>query len=78
MCWWCGDVSWTACSWWWVVPFLGIALCMTMCMLSASKRGHRRFACWRSDRLADLEEMKKECESACNNNPPIVKIGIQN
>ncbi len=60
MCWWCGDVSWTACSWWWVVPFVGIALCITMCMLSASQRGHRRFACWRGDRLADLDEMKKE------------------
>jgi hypothetical protein len=60
MFWLCRDASWTVCSWWWVVPLIGIALCITMCIFFSSRSGNRRFACWSGGRRADFDEIKKE------------------
>ena len=59
MCGWCGG-SWPVWAWWWVVPLVGIALCITMCMFFKSRRGNRRFCCFGGVGSADLEEMEKE------------------
>jgi len=47
-------------AWWWVVPLVGIALCIMMCMFFKSRMGNRRFCCWGGVGSTDLEEMKKE------------------
>ena len=60
MCGWCGDASWTAWGWWWVVPLVGIALCIMMCMFFKSRRGNGHFCCWGGVGSADLDEMKNE------------------
>ena len=63
MCGWCGDLSWPIWPWWWVVPLVGIALCITMCMFFKSRMRNRHFCCWGGDRSANLDEMKREIES---------------
>jgi hypothetical protein len=59
MCGWCGG-SWPVWAWWWVVPLIGIALCITMCVFFRSRMGNRRFCCWTGVGTHDLEEMKDE------------------
>ena len=60
MCGWCGDASWTIWGWWWVMPLIGIALCIMICLFFRSRFVDGRFCCWGGARPADLEEMKKE------------------
>jgi hypothetical protein len=60
MCWWCIDGLWSIWSWWWVVPLVGIALCITMCLFLRSKMGNRCFSCFPSVDSADPAETKKE------------------
>jgi|WetSurMetagenome_2_1015567.scaffolds.fasta_scaffold394193_2 hypothetical protein len=62
MCGWCGDGSWTMWAWWWVVPLVGIVLCITMCMFFKSRMGTRHFCSWGGVGSTDLEEMKNEIE----------------
>jgi len=60
MCWWYGNASWPLWVWWWVVPIIGIALCMIMCLFLRSRFAGGRFCFWGSAHSDDLEEMKKE------------------
>jgi len=60
MCGWCGDASWTVWGWWWVMPLIGIALCIMICLCFRSRFVDGHFCCWGGARPADLEEMKKE------------------
>lgn len=57
---WCIDGSWSIWAWWWVVPLVGIALCIVMCLFFRSRMGNRCFGCFPSDDSANLDEMKKE------------------
>lgn len=59
MCGWCG-VSWSVWEWWWVVPLVGIALCITMCMFFKSTMGNRHFCHWGSVGTYDLDAMTNE------------------
>lgn len=60
MCGWCADASWPLWGCWWVVPLIGIALCIMMCLFFRSRFAGGRISCWGGARPADLEEMKKE------------------
>jgi len=60
MCWWYGNALWPVWGWWWVVPIIGIALCIIMCLFFRSRFAGSRFCGWASASSSDLEEMKKE------------------
>lgn len=60
MYWWCGNASCPVLGWWWVVPIIGIALCIIMCLFFRSRFAGGRFCCWDSAHPTDLDEMKKE------------------
>jgi hypothetical protein len=67
MNWSCGDASWSVWGWWWVVPLIGIALCIILSRLFRSSRAGRSFCCWGGmpdDGLADvrkeIRELKEE------------------
>jgi len=60
MCWLCSDASWTTYSWWWVLPLIGIALCISMCIFFASRSGNRRFSCRSGGHSTDFDDIKKE------------------
>ena len=56
---WCGG-GWPVWAWWWVVPLVGIALCITMCLVFRSRGSNRRFCCFGGMGSVELDEMKKE------------------
>jgi hypothetical protein len=60
MYWWYGNASCPVWGWWWVVPIIGIALCIVMCMFFRSRFAGGRFCCWGSTRHPDLKEMRRE------------------
>ncbi len=60
MYWWYGNASCPVWGWWWVVPIIGIALCLIMFLFFRSRFAGGRFCCWGSARPTDFEEMKKE------------------
>jgi len=60
MYWWYGNASCPVWGWWWVVPIIGIALCIIMCLFFRSRFSGGRFCCWGSAHPTNLEEMKKE------------------
>jgi hypothetical protein len=60
MCWWYGNAWWPVWGWWWLVPLIGIALCIIMCLFFRSRIAGGRFYCWSGASHADFEEMKKE------------------
>ncbi|MBP8981114.1 MAG: hypothetical protein KBG09_07730, partial [Syntrophobacterales bacterium] len=55
---WCGG-AWPVWAWWWVVPLVGIALCITMCVFFRLRMGNRRFCCFGGAGSAELDETKK-------------------
>ncbi len=59
MCGWWGG-AWPVWAWWWVVPLVGIALCITMGVFFRSRWSNSRFCCFGGVGTCDLEEMKKE------------------
>jgi phosphate/sulfate permease len=60
MNWWCGDASWSVGGWWWLVPLIGMALCITLCMLFRSSMTGRHFCCWGGVPDNRLDEVRKE------------------
>jgi hypothetical protein len=55
---WCGDASvW---GWWWVVPLVGIVLCIIMCRLSRSSAAGSRFCCGSGTPDGRLDQAQKE------------------
>ena len=42
---WFGEASSPGWSWWWVLPLIGMAVCIAMCMFSRSPAGGRRWGC---------------------------------
>ena len=60
MNWWCGDASWPVWGWWWVVPLIGIALCIMLCRLFRSATAGSRFCCWGGTPEGRLDDVKKE------------------
>ncbi len=58
MNWWCGDASWA--GWWWVVPLIGIVICIMMCRLFRSSAAGGRFCCWGGASDGRLDEVRRE------------------
>ena len=55
---WCGDSSvW---GWWWVVPLVGIVLCIVMCRFFRSSAPGGRFSCGGGPPDGRLDEVKRE------------------
>ena len=59
MNWWCGDASWSGWGWW-VVPLIGIALCITMCVFFRSSSADSRLCCWGGTPDGRLDDVRKE------------------
>ncbi|MHB8907257.1 MAG: hypothetical protein ACYDAA_00030 [Syntrophales bacterium] len=55
---WCGDGS--AWGWWWMVPLIGIALCIVMCRLFRSSAAGSRFCCGSGTRDGRHDELREE------------------
>ncbi len=55
----CGDWTWSGWGWWWVVPLVGMALCMIACLAGARRTG-RGFCCWHGHRDGDLKALRDE------------------
>jgi hypothetical protein len=62
MAWCCGDGSWPAWGLWWLVPLIGIALCITMCLLFRPRIVGRRFCCWGDMSTGEIDGMKKDIQ----------------
>jgi hypothetical protein len=62
MAWCCGDGSWPVWGLWWLVPLIGIALCITMCTLFRHRMANRRFCCWSGTHTGDLDGIKKDIQ----------------
>jgi hypothetical protein len=60
MNWWGGDATWSVCGWWWMVPLIGIVLCIMMCRLFRASTTGRRFCCWGGKSDAGLADARKE------------------
>jgi hypothetical protein len=60
MNWWCGDASWSGWGWWWVVPLIGIDLCITMCVFFRSSSAGGRFCYWGGTPDGRLDDVRKE------------------
>jgi hypothetical protein len=60
MAWCCENGS--AWGLWWLVPLIGIALCITMCMLFRHRMANRPFYCWGGRHTGDLDGMKKDIQ----------------
>jgi len=56
----CGDWTWSGWSWWWVVPLVGMALCMTFCILARSGRAGRGVCCWHGRWNGDPKDLQDE------------------
>ncbi len=55
---WCGDASlW---GWWWVVPLVGIVLCIVMCRFFRSSAPGGRFCCGKGTPGGRLDAVTKE------------------
>ncbi len=59
MCWWYGNASWPMWGWW-VIPLIGMTLCILMCLFFRSRTTGWHCCGRDSARFKDLEEMKKE------------------
>jgi hypothetical protein len=57
---WCWDGTWGTWGWWWLVPLIGMALCIFMCIRMRSRMPGGRFCCWGGYGSADLDDMKRE------------------
>jgi hypothetical protein len=60
MCCWSGNASGPLWGWWWLMPVIGIALCIMICLFFRSRFKGGRFCCFGSPGPDNLEEMKKE------------------
>jgi hypothetical protein len=58
--WWCGDASWSGWGWWWVMPLIGIILCITFCMIFRTRMAGGRFCCWGGTPDGPLDDVRKE------------------
>ena len=60
MNWWCGDASGSVWGWWWVVPLIGIVLCILLCRLFRSSTAGSHFCCWGGAPDGRPDEVRKE------------------
>jgi hypothetical protein len=58
---WCyGKETWPLWGWWWILPIVFVAMCITMCLFMRSKMAGMRCRGWGRATHGDLEEMNKE------------------
>ena len=60
MCCWYGSASGPLGGFWWLIPLVGIILCIALCRFFRSRSIGRRFCGWQRVRSADVEALKNE------------------